>query len=392
MWSETINDRKQRIALEYEALITRSNEPLPSTNGIFARYQFPVLTRGHVPLDWRFDFSDQANPLFLERMGVNAVFNAGAIYKGGKHLLMARVEGADRKSFFAIAESVHGTRGFRFWDEPADIPETNIPDTNIYDMRLTEHEDGWIYGLFCTERKDLTKPRDPSAAIAACGIARTKDLKSWDRLADLEAGPGQQRNVTLHPEFVDGRYLLYTRPQDGFVDVGGGGGIGWGLVEDITAARIETQLIVDGRDYHTIKETKNGQGPPPLKTPHGWLHVAHGVRNTAAGLRYVLYLLMTDLHEPWRVTHAPGGYLIAPEGGERVGDVSNVVFCNGWTHDPATGEVFIYYASSDTRTHVAHTSLDRLCDHAMNAPPDSGTSRKAFLQRQALIRHNRALD
>jgi 4-O-beta-D-mannosyl-D-glucose phosphorylase len=385
---EAVDARKLRILAEFEALLARSNQRLPSTNGVFCRYRDPVLTREHVPLHWRFDFSETSNPRFLERLGVNAVFNPGAIFHDGKYLLVARVEGADRKSFFGMAECETGVDGFRFWDQPLDIPDGTPPDTNIYDMRLTHHEDGWIYGLFCTERKDFSLPHDLTAAVAGCGIVRTKDFQKWERLPDLDAGPGQQRNVTLHPEFVDGQYLLYTRPQDGFVDVGGGGGIGWALVEDISRARIAKQEIVDPRAYHTIKEVKNGQGPPPLKTPHGWLHLAHGVRDTAAGLRYVLYVLMTDLKEPWRVIAAPGGYLIAPQAGERVGDVSNVAFCNGWTHDPETGRVLIYYASSDTRVHVAETRLDELCDYALNTPPDSVSSRGAFEQRQALIAGN----
>lgn len=385
---EAVDARKLRIQAEFEALLSRSNARLPSTNGVFCRYRDAILTREHVPLPWRFDFSPTTNPRFLERLGVNAVFNPGAIYHGGKYLLVARVEGADRKSFFAMAESDSGVDGFRFWDHPLDIPEGSPPDTNIYDMRLTQHEDGWIYGLFCTERKDFARPHDLTAAVAGCGIVRSRNLKDWERLPDLDAGPGQQRNVTLHPEFVDGQYLLYTRPQDGFVDVGGGGGIGWALVEDMSRARIARQEIVDPRAYHTIKEVKNGQGPPPLKTPHGWLHLAHGVRDTAAGLRYVLYVLLTDLKEPWRVVAAPGGYLIAPQGGERVGDVSNVAFCNGWAHDPETGRILIYYAASDTRVHVAETRLDELCDYALHTPSDSVSSRGAFEQRQALIAGN----
>ncbi len=385
---EAVDARKLRIQAEFEALLSRSNARLPSTNGVFCRYRDAILTREHVPLPWRFDFSPTTNPRFLERLGVNAVFNPGAIYYRGKYLLVARVEGADRKSFFAMAESDSGVDGFRFWDHPLDIPEGSPPDTNIYDMRLTQHEDGWIYGLFCTERKDFARPHDLTAAVAGCGIVRSRNLKDWERLPDLDAGPGQQRNVTLHPEFVDGQYLLYTRPQDGFVDVGGGGGIGWALVEDMSRARIARQEIVDPRAYHTIKEVKNGQGPPPLKTPHGWLHLAHGVRDTAAGLRYVLYVLLTDLKEPWRVVAAPGGYLIAPQGGERVGDVSNVAFCNGWAHDPETGRILIYYAASDTRVHVAETRLDELCDYALHTPSDSVSSRGAFEQRQALIAGN----
>jgi 4-O-beta-D-mannosyl-D-glucose phosphorylase len=388
MAREAAEARKLRIQSEFSALIGRKNERLSSTNGIFSRFRHPVLTRDHVPLTWRFDYSQTSNPMFLERLGVNAVFNPGAIFLDGRYLLVARIEGSDRKSFFGIAESESGIDGFTFWDNPIDLPETSVPDTNIYDMRLTLHEDGWIYGLFCSERKDLMRPNDLSAAVAGCGIVRTKNLVDWERLADLDAGPGQQRNVTLHPEFVDGHYLLYTRPQDSFIEVGGGGGIGWGLVRSMQNARIDQQFILDPRSYHTIKEVKNGQGPPPIKTPHGWLHLAHGVRDTAAGLRYVLYVLMTDLHEPWRVIAAPGGYLIAPQGSERIGDVSNVAFCNGWAHNPETNQILIYYAASDTRIHVAESNLEALCDYALNTPPDSGSSRGAYEQRRNLIHAN----
>jgi 4-O-beta-D-mannosyl-D-glucose phosphorylase len=342
-----------------------------------------------VPLTWRYDFDAAANPFLMERLSINAVFNSGAMLWNGKYLLVARVEGADRKSFFAIAESANGVDGFRFWNRPLVLPQTHEPDTNVYDMRLTVHQDGWIYGLFCTERKDHAQPNDTSAATAQCGIARTKDLITWERLPDLVTNSGQQRNVVLHPEFVDGQYGLYTRPQDGFISVGGGGGIGWGLTRDMTNARIDREVIVDAKVYHTIKEVKNGQGPAPLKTPQGWLHLAHGVRNTAAGLRYVLYMLMTARDEPWRVTHAPGGYVLAPEGDERVGDVGNVAFSNGWIANDK-GEVFIYYGSSDTRMHVATSSIERLVDYVTNTPADPLTSAGAVAQRIALIDKNSA--
>lgn len=319
-------------------------------------------------------------------MGINAVFNPGAIKWNGKYLLVARVEGADRKSFFAVAESETGVDGFRFWDEPLQLPETSEPDVNVYDMRLTEHEDGWVYGVFCTERKDPNNA-DPSAAIAQAGIVRTRDLIAWERLPDLQTPSEQQRNVVLHPEFVDGRYAFYTRPQDSFIDTGSGGGIGWGLCNDIEKPVVTEERIIDRRLYHTVKEVKNGQGPPPIKTAEGWLHLAHGVRNTAAGLRYVLYLFVTALDEPDRVICEPAGYLIAPEGEERVGDVSNVVFGNGWIADD-DGTVFVYYASSDTRCHVATTTIDTLLDYARHTPVDSLTTGGSVQQRLDLIRRN----
>lgn len=359
-------------------------------NGVYRRFAHPVITAAHVPLDWRYDFDESSNPLGLERLGVNATFNAGAILMDGKYCVVVRVEGNDRKSFFAVAESDNGIDGFRFWDRPVVLPQTNEADTNVYDMRLTRHEDGYIYGLFCTERKDHAQPHDLSAAIAQCGIARTTNLRDWERLPDLLTRSGQQRNVVLHPEFVDGKYGLYTRPQDGFITVGSGGGIGWGVCDDIARATIDSETIVDNKVYHTIKELKNGQGPAPIKTAKGWLHLAHGVRNTAAGLRYVLYMFMTDLNAPWIVTHAPGGHFIAPEGEERVGDVSNVVFANGWVVNEA-GEVFIYYASSDTRLHVAVSTVDRLVDYCVNTPSDPLTSSACVAQRIALIERNAAL-
>jgi 4-O-beta-D-mannosyl-D-glucose phosphorylase len=342
-----------------------------------------------VPLAWRYDFNPETNPFMMERLGINATFNAGAMLWNGKYIVVVRVEGNDRKSFFAIAESPNGVDNFRFWPRPVVLPQTDEPDTNVYDMRLTQHEDGWVYGLFCTERKDLTQPNDLSAAVAQCGIARTKDLVTWERLPDLKTNSGQQRNVVLHPEFIGGKYALYTRPQDGFISVGSGGGIGWGLCDDMTRAVIVSETIVDNKAYHTIKELKNGQGPAPIKTPDGWLHLAHGVRNTAAGLRYVLYMFMTDLQKPWVVTHAPGGHFIAPEGEERVGDVSNVTFTNGWIE--TGGQVFIYYASSDTRLHVATSTVAQLIDYCRNTPADPLTSAACVQQRLDLIARNETL-
>ena len=376
---------------EHRALLGRRNRKAPGGNGVFSRYVHPVVTAAHVPLEWRYDFSYAANPHLLERLGVNATFNAGAIALGGRVLLMLRVEGVDRKSFFAVAESPNGIDRFRFRDYPVTMPETDDPDTNVYDMRLTRHEDGWIYGLFCTERKDAAAARtDLSSAIAQCGIARTKDLVRWERLPDLKTGSPQQRNVVLHPEFVQGKYAFYTRPQDGFIEAGSGGGIGWGLSEEIACARIASEIIIDDRAYHTIKEAKNGLGPPPLKTPEGWLHLAHGVRNTAAGLRYVLYMFLCDLKVPYRVIARPGGYFLAPEGAERVGDVSNVVFSSGWVARPA-GEVLIYYGSSDTRMHVATSSVDRLLDYVLHTPEDGLRSAASVSERIALIDRNRKL-
>lgn len=379
--------RLKQLSEEHQALVQRKNEPLAASNGIYQRWINPILTAEHAPLFWRYDLNEQSNPLLLERLGVNAAFNAGAIYWEGKYVLVVRVEGDDRKSFFAVAESDNGVDGFRFWDYPIVMPETDEPDTNVYDMRLTRHEDGYIYGLFCTERKDKDHPENLSAAVAQCGIARTKDLVNWERLPDLVTYSGQQRNVVLHPQFVDGKYALYTRPQDGFISVGSGGGIGWGLTDDMSRAEIKEEIIVDGKQYHTIKEVKNGQGPAPIKTSAGWLHLAHGVRNTAAGLRYVLYMFMTDLEKPWVVTHRPGGHLIAPQDGERVGDVSNVVFSNGWLVNESN-EVFIYYASSDTRMHVATSSIEQLVDYVTNTPEDGLRSAASVASRCELIRRN----
>jgi 4-O-beta-D-mannosyl-D-glucose phosphorylase len=385
--------RRSVLALlkQQEKLLTRRNRKLPGGNGIYERYEFPALTAAHTPIAWRYDLDRKTNPFLMERIGVNAVFNAGAILHKGKYLVVARVEGVDRKSFFAVAESPNGTDNFRFWDHPILMPETGDPDTNVYDMRLVKHQDGWIYGLFCTERKDPKTPQwDTSSAVAQCGIARTKDLQTWERLADLKSKSPQQRNVVLHPEFVDGKYAFYTRPQDDFIQAGKGGGIGWGLSPSIEKAIIDEEVILDNREYHTIQEVKNGLGPAPIKTPQGWLHLAHGVRNTAAGLRYVLYLFLCELNRPWVVTHKPAGYFIAPDGEERVGDVSNVVFSNGWI-ERKNGDVLIYYASSDTRLHVATSSVSRLLDYVMHTPADPLRSRACVEQRYALIEKNRAV-
>jgi 4-O-beta-D-mannosyl-D-glucose phosphorylase len=383
-------ERLNALQESHEALINRPNAPELLSNGIYTRWQKPVLTAAHTPLFWRYDLDPASNPFLMERQGINATFNAGAMLWQGKYLLAVRVEGWDRKSFFAIAESPNGVDNFRFWDYPLVMPETENPDTNVYDMRLTAHADGWVYGLFCTERKDLSLPNDTVAAVAQCGIARTQDLVNWERLPDLITYSGQQRNVVLHPEFVDGKYALYTRPQDGFISVGSGGGIGWGLTDSMEAAEIKEETMVDYKVYHTIKEVKNGQGPPPIKTPKGWLHLAHGVRHTAAGLRYVLYLFLTDLEKPWLLTHLPAGYFLAPQGSERVGDVSNVVFCNGWIVNEA-GEVYIYYASSDTRMHVATSTVDQLLDYVLHTPPDGLRSAASVETRMTLIRKNLAL-
>lgn len=390
--SAAFTRRLSALRARHKALLARVNRVDPATDhGLYERWRNPVLTAGHVPLEWRYDLNPKTNPLLLERLGINAVFNAGAMLWKNKVIVVARVEGWDRKSFFAVAESENGVDRFRFWDEPVELPETDDPDTNVYDMRLTAHEDGWIYGLFCTERKDPRAPAgDTSSAVAQCGIARTRDLKRWERLPDLRSPASQQRNVVLHPDFVRGKYLLYTRPQDGFIDTGSGGGISWGLAGSMERAVLSEENVIDPRRYHTITEVKNGMGPAPIRTPHGWLHIDHGVRNTAAGLRYVLYAFLCDLAEPWRVTHRPGGYLIAPEGVERVGDVSNVVFCNGAVRRP-DGTILIYYASSDTRLHVARTDVNRMLDYVRNTPPDGLRSAESVRQRLALIRANRAL-
>jgi 4-O-beta-D-mannosyl-D-glucose phosphorylase len=380
--------RLESLLQAQEELLNRSNTKAAHGNGIFDRYLNPVLTAAHAPIIWRYDLNYETNPHLLERQGINAVFNAGAMEFDGKIVLAVRVEGNDRKSFFAIAESDIGIDGFRFWDYPILMPETELPDTNVYDMRLVRHEDGFIYGLFCTERKDPNAaPGDLSSAIAQCGIARTEDLKDWERLPDLQTRSPQQRNVVLHPEFVDGQYAFYTRPQDDFIQAGTGGGIGWGLSKNIEHAVIDEERIIDERAYHTIKEVKNGLGPAPIKTDQGWLHLAHGVRGTAAGLRYVLYLFLCDLTEPWRMTHQPGGYFIAPENDERIGDVSNVVFSSGWVARE-DGSVFIYYGSSDTRMHVATSTIEKLLDYVMNTPADALRSRACVEQRYELIDSN----
>jgi len=385
-------ERKEKIQKDFEKLITRPNEQLFSINGIYNKYKYPVVTREHVPLEWRYDFDEKTNPYFMERISFNAAFNAGALKLGDKYLVMVRTEGVDRKSFFAVAESPNGIDNFRFWERPVTMPQIpGNPDTNVYDMRLTKHDDGYIYGVFCSERKDPQAPSgDTSSAVAAAGIARTKDLKTWERLPDLISHAGQQRNVVLFPHYVDGKYAFYTRPQDGFIDTGSGGGIGWGLCEDILHAEVKDEYIIDAKTYHTIYEVKNGQGPAPIKTKYGWLNLAHGVRNTAAGLRYVLYMFMSDLEKPWIVTHKPAGHFIAPYGSERVGDVSNVVFANGWIADE-DGKIFIYYASSDTRLHVATTTIDQLVDYVMNTPQDDLTSAASVARINALIDKNEAL-
>lgn len=367
--NDIYNERLNIISKAHEQTLARKNERILSGNGIFERYKNPVLTADHTPLFWRYDLNPETNPYFMERFGINAVFNAGAIKWQDKYLLVARVEGYDRKSFFAIAESPNGVDNFRFRDYPVTLPQTGDRETNVYDMRLTAHEDGWIYGIFCAERKDPEAPAgDLSSAVASAGIVRTKDLISWERLPDLKS-KSQQRNVVLHPEFVNGKYALYTRPQDEFIDAGSGGGIGWALIDDMTKAEIDKEEIINYRHYHTVKEVKNGEGPHPVKTPKGWLHLAHGVRNCAAGLRYVLYLYLTDLQHPNKLIAEPAGYFMAPMEKERVGDVSNVLFSNGWITDN-DGTIYIYYASSDTRMHVATSSIDRLLDYCINTAPD----------------------
>ena len=380
----TFSKRLSRLQTQHEALMTRKNEPIEG-NGVYERYIYPILTADHAPLFWRYDLNEESNPYLMERFGIHATFNSGAIRWNGKYVLVVRVEGADRKSFFAVAESPNGVDNFRFWDRPITMPEYGEPATNVYDMRLTAHEDGWIYGIFCVERKDPdAAPGDLSSAVAAAGVARTKDLINWERLPDMES-KSQQRNVVLHPEFVDGKYALYTRPQDGFIDAGNGGGIGWALVDSMEKVVIEDEKIINHRHYHTIKESKNGEGPHPIKTDRGWLHLAHGVRGCASGLRYVLYLYMTALYDPSRVIAEPAGFFMAPEGGEYIGDVMNVLFTNGWIADE-DGNIFIYYASSDTRMHVATSTVDRLVDYCFNTEPD------AFTTGESVARLNRLID
>ncbi|MBQ6888080.1 MAG: glycosidase [Lachnospiraceae bacterium] len=372
---------------KYEAVVSRPNEKTEEYNGIYDRYKNPVLTRDHIPLTWKYDLNPETNPFFMERLGINAVMNSGAIYLNGKYYLVARIEGNDRKSFFGVAESDNGVDGFRFWDYPILLPDTCPEETNVYDMRLTQHEDGYIYGVFCSESKD-TSVNDLSAAVAAAGIVRTKDLKTWERLDNLKTlHSPQQRNVVLHPEFVNGKYAFYTRPMDDFIDTGSGGGIGFGLCDDIEHAVIDEEIMTSTRKYHTITEVKNGAGATPIKTDKGWIHIAHGVRNTAAGLRYVIYAFATDLNDPSKVIAEPSGMLIGPRGAERVGDVSNVVFTNGAIVNEKN-EVFIYYASSDTRMHVATTTLDRLIDYVFNTPEDPLRSVKCVEQRIDLIKKN----
>lgn len=364
----TFQQKLQHLRRNHQDLIARRNRRAEHTNGIYWRYEYPAIEAAHVPLEWCYDLDERTNPYLLERIGVNATFNAGAIKLDGRYLMVVRVEGNDRKSFFAVAESDNGIDGWHFWERPIVMPEWGEPATNVYDMRLTQHEDGWIYGIFCVERKDHTQPGDLSAATAAAGVARTKDLVTWERLADIKA-ESQQRNVVLHPEFVDGKYALYTRPADGFIETGSGGGIGWALVEDMSCAEIRDEKIIDARAYHTIKEVKNGEGPHPIRTEQGWLHLAHGVRNCAWGLRYVLYMYMTSLEDPTRVIAAPAGFFMAPEDDEYIGDVGNVLFSNGWIKDD-DGRVLIYYASADKRMHVAESCVERLVDYCLNTPAD----------------------
>jgi len=388
MNSTKFNQKVKSLFRAQELLIRRKNLRQKGGNGVYERYVYPVLTPEHTPIYWRYDLDEKTNPHLMERMGINSTFNAGAIELEGIIHLVVRVEGVDRKSFLAVAESENGIDNFRFWDYPVEMPETSNPDTNVYDIRLIQHEDGWIYGLFCTERKDPKAPLwDSSSAVAQCGIARTRDLRRWERLPDLKTRSPQQRNVVLHPEFVKGKYALYTRPQDDFILAGKGGGIGWGLTQKMDGAAVDREIVIDNREYHTIKETKNGMGPAPIKTPKGWLHLAHGVRNTAAGLRYVLYMFLARLDRPEVITHLPGGYFLAPVGEERVGDVSNVVFCNGWVARD-NGDVFIYYASSDSRLHVATSTVNRLLDYVLRTPADPLSSAACAAQRCDLIRKN----
>lgn len=379
----------EALRAHHEELLTRKNTPKQWGNGIYTKYEYPILTAEHTPLEWRYDFDEKSNPYLMQRIMMNATLNSGAIKLNGKYLLVVRVEGADRKSFFAVAESPNGIDNFRFWEEPITMPEDLIPATNIYDMRLTQHEDGWIYGIFCAERHDDSQLGDLSAATATAAIARTHDLKTWERLPDLKT-KSQQRNVVLHPEFVNGKYALYTRPQDGFIDAGSGGGIGWALVDDMTNAEVKEEKIINARHYHTIMEVKNGEGPHPIKTPKGWLHLAHGVRGCASGLRYVLYMYMTSLEDPTKVIAQPGGYFLVPEGEEYIGDVMNVAFANGWIEDE-DGRVLIYYASSDTRMHVAVSTVDKLVDYCMNTPEDGYTTAASVETIKKLVAKNREI-
>ena len=384
----TFEERLACLEQAHAALLAKKNEPV-YVNGVYERYRNPILTAEHAPLFWRYDLNKETNPFLLERFGIHAAFNSGAIKWGDKYLLCVRVEAADRKSFFAMAESPNGIDNFRFWDRPVTLPDYGEPATNVYDMRLTPHEDGWVYGIFCVERKDPAAPKgDLSSAVACAGVVRTKDFIHWDRLPDIVSG-SQQRNVVLHPEFIDGKYALYTRPQDGFIDAGNGGGIGWALVDTMDGAVIREEKIINLRHYHTIKECKNGEGPAPIKTPKGWLHLAHGVRGCASGLRYVLYLYMTALDDPSRVIAEPAGFFMVPEGEEYVGDVMNVLFTNGWVADPDR-KVYIYYASCDTRMHVATSDVDRLVDYCLHTEPDGFTTTDTVRRLNRLIDRNLA--
>ncbi|MEK3825921.1 glycoside hydrolase family 130 protein [Paenibacillus sp. FSL K6-1558] len=387
-----IHPKYKSLLEQQEQLLSRQNEVDSSFyNGVYQRYRYPVITRHHVPLHWRFDLNETTNPYFMERLGINATLNPGAIYHNGKYIMVVRTEGLDRKSIFALAESDNGVDGFRFTRKPLVWDDIDAAETNQYDMRLVQHEDGWIYGIYCSERKDPDAPAfDTSSAVAQAGLVRTRDLTRWERLPNITTNSPQQRNVVLHPEFVDGKYALYTRPQDGFISTGSGGGIAFGLCEDILNPVIHEEIIIDERKYHTVYEVKNGQGPAPIKTDRGWIHVAHGVRNTAAGLRYVLYTFATDLHDPARIIAKPGGHFLAPYDDERVGDVSNVIFCNGAVVNEK-GEVFIYYASSDTRCHVATTTLEQLVDYTFNTPADPYRSLDCSSQRGNLIEQNERL-
>ncbi|WEK33412.1 MAG: glycosidase [Candidatus Pseudobacter hemicellulosilyticus] len=390
--NKEFESRKADLQTAYQLLVDRKNRKKALSNGIYDKYEWPVLTAAHAPVFWRYDMDPATNPFLMERFGINAVMNAGAIRLNGKYLLIARVEGVDRKSFFAVAESDNGVDGFRFWDHPVAMPEPIEPETNIYDMRVVEHEDGWIYGLFCTERRDPSaSAANQAAAVAQCGIARTKDLVHWERLPDLQTPSPQQRNVVLHPEYVKGKYAFYTRPQDSFIEAGSGGGIGFGLSNTIDPAVVPEETVIDQKTYHTVYEAKNGLGPSPVRTDKGWLHLAHGVRNTAAGLRYVLYLFMTSLDDISRVIYKPAGYFIAPEGDERVGDVSNVVFSNGWIVNEE-GKVFIYYASSDTRIHVATSTIGQLLDYVVNTPEDGLRSATSVERLNRIIDKNLQLE